>query len=205
MVLGDSLSTGFGLPPKSGWVDLLEQRLQAQSPDHKVINISISGEVTLGGRKRIEQALNTHQPDIVIIALGGNDGLRGNPIQSIYDNLEAIILTCKQYNAAPLLAGMQLPPNYGTTYTQKFRDIYPRLAQQHQLQLVPFLLEGFGDRREFFQADGIHPTIQAQKKIFENVWPVLAPMVELLQTLVRNTEPGTKDDPIPTNSDMPQE
>ncbi len=201
MVLGDSLSTGFGLPPRAGWVNLLEERLQSQSPDYGVINISISGEITLGGRKRIEQALTTHQPDIVIIALGGNDGLRGSSIQSIHDNLEAIILTCKQYNAIPLLAGMQLPPNYGITYTRRFRDIYPRLAQQYQLPLVPFLLEGFGDQRDFFQADRIHPTIQAQERILENVWPILISVLESLPASSNDTgsdtKTGTAADPAP--------
>jgi acyl-CoA thioesterase-1 len=188
MVLGDSLSTGYGLPPESGWVSLLKQRLKAQSPSHEVINISISGEITLGGRSRIEKALKTHQPDIVIVALGGNDGLQGKSIRSIYNNLEAIILTCKKYNAAPLLAGMQLPPNYGISHTRRFRDIYLRLAEQYQLQLVPFLLEGFGDQRKFFLADGIHPNAQAQEMILENVWPVLASMLKSLQNQVENTD-----------------
>ncbi|MFO7580628.1 arylesterase [Nitrosomonas halophila] len=196
MVLGDSLSTGYGLPPESGWVSLLKQQLKTQSPDHEVVNISISGEITLGGRKRIEQALNTHQPDIVIVALGGNDGLQGKSIRSIYDNLEAIILACKQYNAAPLLAGMQLPPNYGITHTRKFREIYLRLARHYQLPLVPFLLEGFGDQREYFLADGIHPNAQAQQKILENVWPVLTPLLESLQTEHATTGTATETDPV---------
>lgn len=194
MILGDSLSVGYGLSPHSGWVDLLRQRLQAQSSSYEVINISISGEITLGGRKRIEQALVMHQPVIVVIALGGNDGLQGKSIQSIYDNLETIVLTCKQHNAAPLLVGIQLPPNYGISYTRKFRDIFPNLAQHHQLQFVPFMLEGFGEHREFFLADGIHPNERAQEKIMENIWPTLATLLQSMQTLVEYKESSKKQD-----------
>lgn len=192
MVLGDSLSAGYGLPPGAGWVNLLERRLQNQSPDYRVINISISGEITLGGRNRIEQALNDHVPDIVIIALGANDGLQGRSITSIYENLKAIILTCKRYNATPLLVGMQLPPNYGISYTQKFRDIYPRLAQDQQLQLASFLMEGFGDRPELFQADGIHPIIQAQEKMLDNIWPALAAVLKSIRAPVTSNESASK-------------
>lgn len=176
MVFGDSLSAGYGLPQDAGWVNLLKRRLQAQSQAN-LINKSISGETTLGGRNRIEQALKTHRPDIVIVELGGNDGLRGASIDSIRDNLEAIIKACKRNNATVLLTGMQLPPNYGITYTQKFQDIFPQLAKRHDIKLVPFLLDGFGDKREFFQADGIHPNVQAQKKIVENIWKVLKTML----------------------------
>lgn len=183
MVLGDSLSVGYGLPANSGWVDLLRQRLRTKSSNYEVINISISGEITLGGRKRIEQALATYQPAIVVIALGGNDGLQGKSIQSIHDNLETIVLSCKQHNAVPLLVGMQLPPNYGISYTQKFRDIFPRLAEHHQLRLVPFMLEGFGEDREFFLADGIHPNERAQEKIIENIWPALTSLLTSVQPL----------------------
>ena len=178
MVLGDSLSTSYGMPSEAGWVNLLEQRLQMHSPTYQVINTSISGETTLGGRNRIEQALQTHQPDIVMVGLGGNDGLQGLSIKSIYENLEAIIKACLQNNAAVLLLGMQIPPNYGITYTQKFLDIYLRLAKNYQLEQVPFLLAGFGENRDFFQSDGIHPNILAQEIIVENVWSVLYPMLQ---------------------------
>jgi acyl-CoA thioesterase I len=178
MILGDSLSTGYGLPADVSWVNLLKQRMQTHSPHYQVINISISGETTLGGRNRIEQAINTHRPDIVIIGLGGNDGLRGASIQSIHDNLEAIIQACQRNHVTPVLAGMQLPPNYGIAYTQKFRNLYPQLAERYQLKLIPFLLAGFGEKREFFLADGIHPDVQAQEIITENVWQVLYPMLD---------------------------
>lgn len=177
MVLGDSLSTSYNMPTEAGWVNLLRQRLQAYSPDFQVVNISISGETTLGGRNRIDQALQNHQPNFVMIGLGGNDGLRGSPIKNIYENLEAIIKTSLQNNATVILLGMQIPPNYGITYTQKFRDIYPRLAEQYQLELVPFLLAGFGDNRDFFQPDGIHPNRMAQEIIVENVWTVLSSLL----------------------------
>jgi acyl-CoA thioesterase I len=176
MVFGDSLSASYGLSREAGWVSLLKARLHEQTPV-VMINNSISGETAMGGRNRIGQALETYRPDIVIVALGGNDGLRGAPIQSIYDNLEAIIEACLRSNAKVLLAGMQLPPNYGIAYTQKFRDIYPRLAERHQVRLVPFLLEGFGEKREYFQPDGIHPNLEAQIMIMENVWEVLRLML----------------------------
>lgn len=173
MVFGDSLSASYGIPTEAGWVELLKQRLKSQPTEYYVINTSISGETTLGGRKRIEQALKIHRPNIVILELGANDGLRGLPIKSIYENLAAIIKACQQNNALILLAGMQLPPNYGISYTQKFRDIFPQLAEDHQIKLIPFLLAGFGDKNDFFQADGVHPNEQAQEIIVENVWQVL--------------------------------
>jgi len=186
MVFGDSISAGYGLPSETGWVSLLKKRLQTQpsaSPAYRVINASISGETTLGGRNRIEQALSTHRPDIVIIELGGNDGLRGASIESIRNNLEAIIQTCRRNKTAVLLTSMRLPPNYGIAYTQKFLGIYPQLANKHRLKLVPYMFEGFGDRPEFFQADGIHPTVQMQEKILDNVWKVLRGMLKPGQKL----------------------
>jgi acyl-CoA thioesterase I len=181
MVFGDSLSASYGMPAEAGWVALLKQRLQSQSSGYQVINASISGETTHGGRNRIEQALKIHRPDIVILELGSNDGLRGASIKTIYENLEAIIQACQQNNATVLLAGMQLPPNYGITYTQKFQDIFPQLAKNKQAKLIPFLLAGFGEKHEFFQADGFHPTAFAQKKIVENVWDVLHTMFQTTQ------------------------
>ncbi len=182
MVFGDSLSAGYGLPQEAGWVSLLKNRLQTKSQAN-IINKSISGETALGGRNRIEKELKTHRPDIVIIELGGNDGLRGASIESIRNNLEAIIEACKRSNAAVLLAGMQLPPNYGITYTQKFQEIYPQLAKRHDIKLVPFLLDGFGNKREFFQSDGIHPTAQAQEKIVDNIWRVLETMLKTQESV----------------------
>ncbi|MEK6684900.1 MAG: arylesterase [Pseudomonadota bacterium] len=187
MVFGDSLSASYGMATEAGWVALLTQRLQSKFTDYQIINTSISGETTLGGRNRIEQTLEIHRPEIVILELGANDGLRGTSIKSIYENLEAIIKICQQNNALVLLAGMQLPPNYGITYTQKFQAIFPQLAENYQIKLIPFLLAGFGDRHEFFQADGIHPNEIAQKKIAENVW-------EVLQTMFKNEQVATSPD-----------
>ncbi len=177
MIYGDSLSANYGIPTDAGWVALLEQRLLSHSPSFRVINASISGETTLGGRNRIAQALKTHRPDIIILGLGANDGLRGAAIKTIYENLAEIIKVCQQFNTVVLLAGMQLPPNYGMTYTRKFQDIYPQLAEHYQIGLIPFLLAGFGEKKEFFQPDGIHPTAAAQKTIVENVWHILQPIL----------------------------
>lgn len=187
MVFGDSLSASYGMPMEAGWVALLTQRLQSQFANYQIINASISGETTLGGRNRIEQALETHRPEIVILELGANDGLRGASIKSIYENLAAIIEICQQNNALVLLAGMQLPPNYGIAYTQKFQAVFPQLAENYQIKLIPFLLAGFGGKHEFFQADGIHPNAVAQKKIVENVW-------EVLQTMFRTEQVAATPD-----------
>ena len=173
MVFGDSLSSSYGIPSEAGWVNLLKKRLQIQSSSYQVINASVSGETTLGGRNNIEQALKNHRPNIVIIELGANDGLRGLSTKSAYENLESIIKVCQRNPITVLLVGMRLPPNYGITYTNQFQDIYLQLAKYHRLRLVPFLLENFGDKPEYFQEDGLHPNTQAQEKILENVWKEL--------------------------------
>jgi acyl-CoA thioesterase-1 len=177
MVYGDSLSAGYGLPQKTGWVSMLKTQLKKQQAVYQIINASISGETTLGGLNRIEQALKRHHPNIVIVELGANDGLRGLPIKSIHDNLEAIVKACKQNKASILLVGMRLPPNYGAAYTKKFSAIYQKIAKRHELKLVPFLLAGFGDKPEYFQEDKMHPNKNAQEKILNNVWKVLHKMI----------------------------
>lgn len=177
MVYGDSLSAGYGLPQKTGWVSMLKTQLKKQQAVYQIINASISGETTLGGLNRIEQALKRHHPNIVIVELGANDGLRGLPIKSIHDNLEAIVKACKQNKASILLVGMRLPPNYGTAYTKKFSAIYQQIAKRHELKLVPFLLAGFGDKPEYFQEDKMHPNKKAQEKILNTVWKVLHKMI----------------------------
>ncbi len=189
MVYGDSLSTNYGIPSEAGWVSLLNQRLQEHSPIYEVINVSISGETTLGGRHRIERALEMYAPDIILIGLGGNDGLRGSSIKSIYGNLEAIINASIKKQTTVILLGMKLPPNYGIGYTQKFLDMYSQLTERYQLNLVPFLLAGFGEKREFFQQDGIHPNVEAQEKIVANVWKILLPLLETQEnTSIPNIE-----------------
>lgn len=174
LVFGDSLAAGYGLPQGTGWVHLLEQRIEKQGYDYKVINASISGETATGGRQRIGPALATHRPEIVILELGANDGLRGQPLSGIEQNLAAIIQACREQGARVLLVGVQIPPNYGARYAQGLQAIYPTLAKRYRLPLVPFLLEGFAQRREFFQADGLHPTAEAQPLVLENVWRPLA-------------------------------
>jgi acyl-CoA thioesterase-1 len=178
LVFGDSLAAGYGIPAGRSWVNLLEERISGARLPYRVVNASISGETTLGGRNRIEKALVEHRPRIVIVELGANDGLRGHPLPTIRDNLTAIIEASLRNHARVLLVGMQLPPNYGTTYTEKFRELYADLARRHKVSLVPFLLEGFADDRDLFQPDGIHPNVEAQPRVLANVWPALQPLLK---------------------------
>ena len=170
MVLGDSLSAGYGLPQGKGWVDLLQQRLERENYTYRVVNASISGDTTLGGRNRVAEALAQHRPRIVILELGSNDGLRGQPLDAMRENLVAIARACRAAKAKVLLVGMRMPPNYGPDYTEKFHASFVAVAKQIRAPLVPFLLEGFAQRRDLFQADGIHPDVEAQKLMLDNVW-----------------------------------
>ena len=177
MVFGDSLSAEYGLAQGSGWVALLDRRLRAERPGWRVVNASISGETTLGGRNRLEAELSTHRPQVLFIALGGNDGLRGVSLESTRANLEAMIGAARKSGARPVMAGMRLPQNYGRTYGEKFRVVFVEVAKRQQVPLVPFLLEPIAERRDLFQADGIHPTAAAQPMILDTVWPVLSPLL----------------------------
>ena len=177
LVFGDSLSAGYGLGQGQSWPALLQQRLQEQRFDYNVVNASISGDTTSGGRSRIEAALAQSHPAIVIIALGGNDGLRGLPVASMRDNLQSIIQASRKSRARIVLVGMKLPPNYGAGYTRDFERAYTTLAREHKAALVPFLLAEVGEKRELFQADGIHPTAAAQPLLLDNVWKVLRPLL----------------------------
>jgi acyl-CoA thioesterase-1 len=177
LILGDSLSAGYGLPQDKGWVSLLANRLRAEKLGYRVVNASLSGETTLGGVNRIGTALVQHRPDVVIVELGGNDGLRGLSLDATRTNLKAMVDAIRSAGARPLLLGLQLPPNYGTGYTRKFQGLYEEVALQQNVPLVPFMLAGFADKREYFQSDGIHPTAQAQPMILDNIWPVLRPML----------------------------
>lgn len=177
LVLGDSLSTGYGLPREAGWTHLLAARLAREHPDYRVVNASISGETSLGGRNRIGALLDKHAPAIVIVALGGNDGLRGTPLETMRANLEAIVRASQAARARVLLVGMRLPPNYGAAYTRRFEVQFAEVSKAFGTVLVPFLLEGFGERPELFQADGIHPTREAQPIMLATVWKALAPML----------------------------
>jgi acyl-CoA thioesterase-1 len=178
LVYGDSLSAAYGLPQEQGWVHLLAQRLHAQKIDYKVVNASISGETTDGGRNRIEAALGTHRPALVIVELGANDGLRGASLDKVRGNLEAIVDACRRANALVLLVGMRIPPNYGMPYAEKFQGIFSEVARSRKLPLVPFLLEGFADQPGLFQADGIHPTAAAQPVMLDAIWKGLRPLLK---------------------------
>lgn len=171
MVFGDSLSAEYGLPQGSGWVALLEHRLRAEKLASDVVNASISGETTLGGRNRIDAELARHKPQVVVIALGGNDGLRGVSIDTTRANLEYIVNAVRKASARPLLVGVRLPPNYGRTFSEKFRLLFVEVARKTKTPLVPFILEPFAEKRDFFQADGIHPTVAAQLLMLDTVWP----------------------------------
>lgn len=175
LVFGDSLSAGYGVPTGQGWVDLLKVKLE-KTP-FSLVNASISGETTTGGLSRIEPALKKFSPAIVILELGANDGLRGEPLEIAKRNLDAIALACKKHHARVLLVGMRLPPNYGLKYSDEFSRIYPDLAKRHDLALVPFMLEGFAGNMEDFQPDGLHPSAKAQGKVLSNIWKILEPML----------------------------
>lgn len=177
LVYGDSLSTAYGMPERRGWVALLEARLKRERPDYNVVNASISGETTAGGLARIGNVLERRKPAIVILALGGNDGLRGLPVAAMKKNLSAIIERSQKAGAKVLLVGMQLPPNYGEDYTKAFERAFTDLAKSHRTALLPFLLEGFGEKAELFLADRIHPTEMAQPGVLKNVWKPLAPLL----------------------------
>lgn len=180
LIVGDSLSAGFGLRPGEAWPNLLEERLDSQGFGGKVVNASISGDTTRGALSRLPRALEVHAPDIVIIELGGNDGLRGFPLQVMRDNLAAMIKLSRDAGAHVLLLGMRLPPNYGQEYTEKFHAVYKKLAAERNVALVDFFLEDVAVKPELMQADGIHPTAEAQPVLLANVWPVLRDMLESL-------------------------
>ena len=179
LVVGDSLSAGYGLGSGQGWVDLLQKKLAANGYAHKVVNASISGDTTAGGRSRIGPALQTHMPEVVIIELGGNDGLRGSALPQVKANLDYMVAAAKKAGAQVLLLGMQLPPNYGTRYVKDFSALFGDVAASRNVVLVPFLLETFGDKPEMFQADRIHPKAEAQALMLDAVWPALRKLLPL--------------------------
>ena len=178
LVYGDSLSAAYGMPERHGWVALLEERLKRERPDYNVVNASISGETTAGGLARIGKALERHRPAVVVLELGSNDGLRGLPVAAMKKNLTAIIEQSHKAGARVLLVGMRLPPNYGIEYTRSFEHVFAELARRHRTALLPFLLEGFGEKAEFFQPDRIHPTEAVQGAVLKNVWGALRPLLK---------------------------
>lgn len=179
LVYGDSLSAGYGVTRHSDWAHLLQLRLRDKKTDYTVANASISGETTLGGVNRINDALRTHRPAITIVALGANDGLRGSDLKAMRSNLERIIDAARNARSQVILVGMQIPPNYGLQYTEKFSETFREVAKAKRVPLVPFLLEGFADKRELFQADNLHPTAEAQAMMLETVWKTLAPIIKV--------------------------
>jgi len=179
LVMGDSLSSAYGIETKKGWVYLLNQRLSNINGKYNVINASISGETTNGGVRRIKSLLNLHEPQILILALGANDGLRANNPQYIEKNLDKIIISARENKSLVLLVGIRLPPNYGATYNNAFQAIYPRLAERHSVSLIPFLLKNIAEFDTLMQADRFHPNASAQSHILENVWPSV---LQLIQT-----------------------
>ena len=177
VVLGDSLSAGYGIKVEQGWVRLLEQRLASEGYGYRVVNASVSGETTQGGLARLPRALETHKPAIVIVELGGNDGLRGLQLAASRDNLAKIIEKARTAKAQVLLVGMMIPPNYGPRYGEDFRKMFSDLAGKYSLAFVPFLLDQIALNPELMQADGIHPNSAGQPQILKNLWPELKPLL----------------------------
>jgi acyl-CoA thioesterase-1 len=177
LVVGDSLSAGYGLAAGQGWVNLLAARLDADRYPYRVVNASISGDTTAGGRARLPALLAQHQPAIVVLELGANDGLRGGSVTAMHDNLDAMVAAVQKAGAKAMLVGMRLPPNYGATYTRAFAAVFPGVAKARRVALAPFLLDGFADDLSLFQADRFHPTAAAQPKLLDNVWPALKPLL----------------------------
>ena len=174
MILGDSLSAGYGLNPQQSWVVLLQQRLDQQQPkQHKVINASVSGETTSGALARLPKLLQTHKPDVVVIELGGNDGLRGQPPQIIQKNLAQLIQQSQKSKATVILLGMKIPPNYGAAYSQAFEKNYQILSQQYKVKLHPFFMNGIAGNKNLMQKDLIHPNASAQKTLLNNAYPLI--------------------------------
>jgi acyl-CoA thioesterase I len=177
LIVGDSLSAEYGIRRGTGWVSLLSQRLSEQKRPYSVVNASISGETSSGGRTRLPDLLARHQPSIVVIELGGNDALRGLPLANTEDNLRAMVRAAKQAGARPVVVGMVMPPNYGRAYAEHFEAIYRRVAASEQVPLVPSLLDGIAEQSDYFLPDRIHPAEKAQPRLLENVWAVLQRLV----------------------------
>lgn len=177
LVYGDSLSAGYGIDEDDGWVNLLSRKLDSEGWPWEVINGSVSGETSTGGLARLPAMLESYQPDLVILELGGNDGLRGLPIDTLEQNLRSMIAQIRESGADVLLAGIQIPPNYGPRYTVPFFQLFGTLAEQENVPLIPFLIDGIPQQPQLMQDDGIHPRAEAQSMIVDNVWPHLQPML----------------------------
>jgi acyl-CoA thioesterase-1 len=178
LVVGDSISAGYGLASGDGWVTLLADRLKREGYAYRVVNASISGDTTAGGRARLAALRAQHKPRIVVIELGGNDALRGGNLDVTRANLDAMVSAVRKTGAGALLLGMQLPPNYGAAYVKKFGALFSDVAKAHRIPVVPFLFDGFAQDLAQFQADRIHPVAAAQPRILANVWPALQPLLK---------------------------
>ncbi len=177
LVLGDSISAGYGLPAETGWTTLLQQRLVAEHYPHRVVNASISGDTTAGGRARLDALLTKHRPAVTVIELGGNDGLRGGSLDALQANLAAMTAAAQKSGSRVLIVGLRLPPNYGPSYVRRFETIYADVARERKAALVPFLFEGFAEDNAMFQPDRIHPVSAAQARLLDNVWRGLKPLL----------------------------
>ena len=177
LVVGDSISAGYGLPGGTVWVELLAARLKADGYRYRVVNASISGDTTAGGRARLPALLAQHKPSVVVIELGGNDALRGGRLTTTRDNLDAMVMAAQNASAKVLLVGLQLPSNYGPAYGREFSDLFTSIAKARKVPLVPNFFAGFGEDLGLFQSDKIHPTVDAQPKLLANVWPALQPLL----------------------------
>lgn len=178
LVFGDSLSAAYGIEEEDGWVNLLGQRVKEENRPYRIVNGSVSGETTTGGVERLPGMLSAYRPKIVILELGGNDGLRGLPLAILRDNLVKMIDLVHESGSEILLAGIQIPPNYGPRYTLPFSELFYEIAEEKQIGFIPFLIEGIPQRPELMQDDGIHPKAEAQSMILDNVWPYLLPLIE---------------------------
>lgn len=177
LVLGDSISAAHGVATEDGWIAQLRRRLDAEGYRHEIVNASVGGDTTSGGLARLPEALEKHRPAIVIIELGGNDGLRGLAPDRMQSNLEKMIAHARSSGARPLLLGVRLPPNYGPTYVERFTQVYRDVAERTSVPLVPRMLEGVGERRDMMLEDGIHPNAKGHARILDNVWPKLEPLL----------------------------
>jgi acyl-CoA thioesterase-1 len=177
LIVGDSISSGYGLPPGAGWAALLQERLVAEHFPHRVVNASSSGDTTAGGRARLEALLAQQRPALTVIELGGNDGLRGGSLDAMRENLDAMVAAAQKAGSRVLLVGMRLPPNYGPAYVQRFDATFGEVAKARKVALVPFFFEGFGEDNAMFQPDRIHPVGAVQPKLLDNVWRELKPLL----------------------------
>jgi acyl-CoA thioesterase-1 len=178
LIFGDSLSAAYGLTPAQGWVHLLDERTKRSGFDWRIVNASISGETTAGGLRRLPEDLKRHKPDLVVIALGANDALRGQPVAGIRANIEQMVRLARGARAEPVLVGIMIPPNYGIDYAAQFHDLYGAVAKKLNVPLVPFLLDGIADKPELFLPDQLHPSAAAQPRILDNVWKALEPLLK---------------------------